>query len=446
MAGERAMNIPEQAKKAVEMLQDNGYKAYLVGGCVRDFLMNKQPADIDITTDALPMQMMEIFSEYKIIPTGLKHGTVTVVIDLLPLEITTFRVDGIYTDNRHPSSVHFTRSLHEDLSRRDFTINAIAYNEIDGIIDYFDGESDIKNKIIRCVGESDKRFKEDALRILRGLRFAAVLGFAIEDKTSKSMLQNKELIKNISVERAATEIMKLLLGQGVKDVIINYTEVIAVVIPELLPMKGFKQSTPYHIYDILTHSAVAVENVPPEPCLRLAALLHDIGKPQTFSMGKDGTSHFYGHAAVSEKLSSNILNRLKLDNVTKQRVLTLIKYHDVQIEADRKSVKKWLAKLSVEVFFQLIQLKRADNFAQNPQYFYRQKQLDEIVTIANEIIYEGECFTLKDLAVNGSDLIAIGIPKGKEVGITLKQLLVLVMENKIENKKESLLQYLQNRL
>lgn len=432
------MTISKQGNIAIELLQNNGYEAYYVGGCVRDYLMEKQPSDIDITTSAEPQETIRVFKDYKVIETGLKHGTVTVIINFLPLEITTFRIDGDYSDNRRPDNVNFTKSLKLDLARRDFTMNAIAYNPQSGFVDYFGGENDIQNKVVCCVGNAKERFGEDSLRILRAVRFSSQLGFEIERETRKALLTQKELLKNISAERVSTELQKLLLGENIKEVFMQYADIIGAVIPEILPMRGFEQRTPYHIYDILIHSIVAVQNIDNIPYLKVAALLHDIGKPQTFSKDENGIGHFYGHAEISMKLADVILSRLKLDNFTKQRVTTLIKYHNAPIEPNEKAVKRWLNKLTPEVFFELLELKRADILAQSLAYLDRQQTISKVTEIANKIIAQGECFSLKDLKINGNDLIALGIPKGKEIGETLNKLLELVIDNKLENNYQSL--------
>ncbi|MBQ5565782.1 MAG: HD domain-containing protein, partial [Clostridia bacterium] len=331
--------LPDEVKTAIEKISKNGFEAYIVGGCVRDSLLGKTPKDYDITTSASPQEVEKIFSDCRVIETGIKHGTVTVLINSMPLEITTFRIDSEYVDNRHPESVTFTKSLREDTARRDFTMNAIAYNNFTGICDFYGGETDIKNKIVRCVGNPDLRFNEDALRIMRAIRFSSVLGFEIEENTRSSIFKNKELLKNISSERIAAELVKLLCGKNAKKVLCEYIDILGVVMPELLPMKDFDQRNAHHIYDIWTHTAVAVENIEPAPILRLTALFHDIGKPECFFM-KNGQGHFYGHAAVSEKISDNILKRLKFDNTSRETITTLVKLHDIQIEETETAVKR----------------------------------------------------------------------------------------------------------
>lgn len=432
--------LPNEVKIALDNLNKNGFEAYIVGGCVRDSLLGDSPKDYDITTSAEPEEVMKIFRSFRVIETGIKHGTVTVLIHGVPLEITTFRIDSDYADHRHPENVTFTKSLKEDTARRDFTMNAIAYNEKSGISDFYGGSEDIKKRIIRCVGDPDKRFNEDALRIMRAIRFSSVLGFDIEENTKQAIFRNKELLKNISSERIAGELVKLLCGENVKNVLIEYIDVLGVVIPELLPMKGFDQQNFHHIYDILTHTAVAVENIEPVPALRLTALFHDIGKPKCFSI-KDGVGHFYGHASISAEMTDKILSRLKFDNATKATVTKLVKLHDVQIEETESAVKRSLGKNTPEIFFLLLDMKRADTLALSPEYFPRLEYLDRLQKKAEEILNAKACFSLKELAVSGHDLIALGVKPGKEIGSILNKLLEEVITEKLPNDKEKLLEF-----
>lgn len=435
--------LPPQVEFALNKLTAAGYEAYIVGGCVRDILRGESPSDYDITTSAEPQQTVEVFAGERIIETGLKHGTVTLLKEGMPLEITTYRIDGGYTDNRRPDRVTFTKTLTEDLARRDFTVNAMAYSRSGGIVDAFGGEEDLKNGIIRTVGDADCRFNEDALRIMRAIRFASVLDFKISDDTKKSIIKNRHLLNNISVERISTELIKLLCGKNAKEIILEYHEVLEVILPEIKGMHGFNQKNRWHIYDVLTHTAVAVENTPAYPILRLTALLHDCGKPDTFFTDDKGIGHFYGHPEVSTQKAKEAFARLKLDNATTSLALTLIKYHDMPIEPTKKAVKKALNKLSPDVFFMLLDIKRADNLAQNPEL-----TADVLVTIetlgkiAKEIIQKEECFCLKDLKVNGNDLINAGIPAGKKLGQTLELLLEAVINEEVVNEKNALLTYL----
>ncbi|MEG1719979.1 MAG: HD domain-containing protein [Clostridia bacterium] len=435
----RKIILQAQVKKAIEMLRVSGYDGYVVGGALRDFILQKEPTDIDITTNAIPPEIVKIFSEYKVIETGIKHGTVTVVIESFHIEITTYRVDGKYSDNRHPDFINFTLSLKEDLARRDFTMNAIAYNEKDGIIDFYNGEKDISEKTIRCVGDAFERFKEDALRIFRAVRFASVLSFEIEEQTHKAMQKNKELLLNVSVERLYVELSKMLCGEDIKNVLLKYIDIIGVIIPELLPLKGLSQNNPYHIYDALTHTAVAVSCIENVLYLKIAMLFHDLGKAKTYTEDEKGIGHFYGHSEISEQMARDILRRLKVDKFTLDRVCILIKYHDLKLMKNKRFIKKWLNKLSKEVFMELLLVKKADDLAKNESCFLRIKFYEEIKEMAEEIIAEGSCFNLCDLKVNGKDLINIGITRGDKIGKTLKLLLEGVIDDEIPNEKDDLL-------
>ena len=435
--------LPPQVEFALNKLNNVGYEAYIVGGCVRDILRGETPSDYDITTSAAPAQTKAVFSGERIVETGIKHGTVTLLKNGMPLEITTYRIDGDYTDNRRPNSVKFTETLTEDLARRDFTVNAMAYSPKTGVTDAFGGKEDLKNGIIRCVGDADRRFNEDALRIMRAIRFASVLDFEIEQKTKESIFKNKNLLKNISVERIAVELLKLLSGKNARKVILDYFEVLEVILPEISGMKGFDQKSRWHVYDILNHTALAVEKSPEAPVLRLAALLHDCGKVDSFTVDERGVGHFYGHPEVSYEKAKTALARLKLDNATTAAVLTLIKYHDMPIEPTKPAVKKVLKLLGADLFFKLLDIKRADNLAQNLELTKDVlKTIDNIENIAKEIIKNNECFCLKTLAVTGADLINIGIPTGKELGEKLEFLLDAVINERAENKKEELLKLL----
>ncbi len=429
--------ISANAKKAISELNKHGYEAYLVGGCVRDMLMGIEPHDYDITTSASPDEMKEVFKNERVIETGIKHGTLTVFYDSEPLEITTYRIDGEYKDNRHPTSVEFTRNLSDDLSRRDFTVNALAYNERDGIIDLFGGRSDIENHIIRAVGDAKTRFTEDALRIFRAARFSSTLGFEIEQETKKAMIECAHLLNNISAERINTELTKLLLGKNVKNAIIENYEVLGVLIPEYLKMKGFDQKNKWHIYDILTHTAVAVEASLKVPHIRLALLLHDTGKVHTFFTDENGVGHFWGHNEKSAEIARDFLNKYKYDNFTKDAVYSLVKIHDTPIQEDKGFIKKRLNRLGTDRFFDLIEIQRADNKAQNPELVNLQR-IDNIEKMAREIVRE-ECFSLASLKVNGKDLISIGITEGKKIGYVLNALLDEVIEDKLKNEREELL-------
>jgi tRNA nucleotidyltransferase (CCA-adding enzyme) len=440
------MKLPKEVEIALKLLEKSGFEAYLVGGCVRDSILDIKQKDFDITTDAEPNEILDTFQAYKVIETGLKHGTVTVLIHSVPLEITTYREDGNYSDNRRPDNVKFIKSLKEDLARRDFTMNAIAYNPKTGFVDYFGGVEDIQGRVIRAVGDPGKRFREDSLRILRGLRFASVYGFKIEEVTARAMLDLKELLRNISAERIAVELIKTLSGINMKQVMTEFYEVYGAVIPELLPMVGFEQQSKYHIYDVYLHSIMVAQSIENKPYFKLAALLHDIGKPITFTIDEEGTGHFYGHAEESVRIADDILSRLKLDNYTKERVLELIKYHDTLIQESDKGVKRWLNRLTPDLFFDLPELKRADKMAQNPDLVDASEDVDLIRAIAERILFEKQCFSLKDLSVDGKDLIELGYVEGKEIGEMLNLILEMVIENRLKNSKNEIKDFIDSNL
>lgn len=433
--------INRQVKKVLSLLQSHGFESYLVGGCVRDYLMGKDPEDYDIATNASPNDVMSIFEEDRVIPTGLRHGTVTVIIEQMPIEITTYRIERGYSDKRHPDEVKFTDSLREDLARRDFTMNAIAYHPSKGLVDPFGGMADIQARCIRCVGKAEERFEEDALRILRALRFASVLDFTLFTDTERAVFNQKGALIQISSERVAEELTKLLCGQAVRRILLQFIDVIGVVIPELLPMKQFNQRTKYHCYDVLVHTAVALEHTPPDPILRWVVLLHDIGKPGTFTVDEMGAGHFYGHNQLSGEMADQLLQRLKFDAASRKRIVELICIHDVPIELKRNVVHRWLARLTPPVFFDLLQVKRADNLGQDEKYQQRQQEYDRLEAMAKEILESEQCFSLRDLDISGRDLIEQGY-EGKAIGDRLQHLLNAVLDEKVDNRKESLLAYL----
>lgn len=435
------MELPKEVRDAMVRLENAGYEAYAVGGCVRDEILGKMPTDWDIASSALPEETESVFDRERIIETGKKHGTVTVVIGKIPLEITTFRVDGNYLDGRRPERVSFTKSVEEDLSRRDFTMNAMAYNESRGVVDPFGGKADAEAGIIRAVGDPEKRFREDALRIMRALRFASVLGFEIEPETERALFECRRLLKNVSPERISAELLKLLCGQNARRVLLKYTEILGVILPELLPMKGFEQRNPHHVYDVFEHSAAAVENVPPKAALRLSALLHDAGKPKCFTVDENGIGHFYGHAEISAAMAEAAADRLRIDSAMKKEAVSLVKYHGAQIEPNKKSVRRALNKFTPELFFELLLLKRADAAACDPERPVDEEYFSSLESMAREIIEEGQCFSLKNLAVNGDDLIAAGFAPGRELGTALTILLDKVMNEELPNEKEALLSF-----
>ena len=401
------------------------------------------PKDWDINTNAMPQQVKAVFNDYRVIETGIKHGTVTVLIDRDPLEITTFREDVGYSDHRHPDSVVFATTLKDDVSRRDFTINAMAYDFENGVIDYFGGAEDIEAKSIRSVGDANLRFNEDALRILRALRFSSVLGFGIEQKTADSIHQNKELLRSVSAERINVELTKLICGRNAKDVLLEFTDVICAVVPEIFPMIGFNQHNKHHCFDVWQHTVITIENSEPESILRWAAFFHDIGKPESFSLDENGAGHFYGHAALSKSIADPIMRRLKFDNATRERVLTLIEHHDTQFRPEKKLIKRYLNRLGEDALRQLLLLKRADTMGHAPSCQYRIQEVERSQTIIEQIIAEESCFSLKDLAVDGNDMIDLGL-KGKSIRAALDFLLNAVIDEQIPNEHTQLLRYYKN--
>ncbi len=432
------INIPGYANDIIEKLENAGFEAYIVGGCVRDQLLSATPFDYDITTSAKPHQVKVALEDYKIIETGIKHGTVTALADGNPIEITTFRCDGEYSDHRHPNSVTLTDKLSEDLCRRDFTINAMAYCHEKGLIDLFGGKEDLSNKIIRCVGEAEKRFDEDALRIMRALRFAASLDFEIEEKTAAAIKNKYQLLSYVSAERIAVELSKLLCGKAAARILEEYSYVICHIIPELKATIGLDQKNHHHIYDVYTHIVRVVEATPPAPHLRFAALFHDIAKPKMMTIDENGVGHFYGHPKESAIMARNIMKRLKMDNKTIDTVCRLVELHDVRPEATKKSLKKYLAKNPDVDTDDVMAIRRADLSAQSPAYHDQFAYLDESERLINEIKSSGCCLRISDLAVDGNDIAKLGA-KGKQIGEILKRLLSDVVEEKLENEKNALI-------
>ena len=434
------MDIPNNANLILNALCESGYEAYFVGGCVRDFLMNRPCNDFDITTSAKPLEIEEALSRKGIryFETGLKHGTVTAVIDGEPFEITTYRTDGEYLDARHPENVVFVSDLSEDLSRRDFTVNALAYNEHDSIVDKFGGIDDIKNGIIRTVGNPDKRFNEDALRIMRALRFASTLGFIIESETADSIHKNAELLNNISAERIYSELMKLLLGVNCEKILLEFKDVIGVIIPELIPCFSCEQNTKWHLYDVYTHIVKSVGFCENKDYLRLAVLLHDIGKPQCKTTDSKGVDHFFGHPQRSVEIASQVLRRLKTSREYTKKVLKLIEIHDKKISPTGESVKFWLRTLGEDLFFDFMEVKLADMKSHNLQFAGESLVLfEKIKRLANEIISNNEPYRICDLAIGGNEIVELGY-RNAEIKNELEKLIVDVSKDPRLNTKEIL--------
>ena len=434
-----SFSIPDAVQQALQLLNQAGYEAYLVGGCVRDFLLGQQPHDWDITTNAKPTAIKTVFAAYPTLETGIQHGTITVLLQELPIEITTYRTESVYSDHRHPDAVCFASQLQADLSRRDFTINALAYHPQTGLLDYVQGQRDLQQKLIRTVGNPQTRFQEDPLRILRGLRLAAVLGFQIQPQTAQAMLQQKEWLQTIAAERIQQEFSRLLCGTEAANVLRNHIATISVFLPELSAMVGFQQYNPHHIYDVWEHTLHALDTLPPNLVLRLTMLFHDCGKPQTFQK-IHGIGHFYGHAQASEATAQTALQRLKFPQKIIAQVLPLIKYHDMVIPTEEVFLKRWLQKRGEAFVRQLLQIKRADNLGQHPQFHYRQQEISQQEQLLTQILQEKQCFQRKDLAIHGNDLLQLGYPQNESIGIVLQLLLDAVIQNQLPNEKEALLQ------
>lgn len=433
------MDMPKNVDIAINLLQSAGFEAYAVGGCVRDSLLGKTPNDWDITTSAKPEDMKSVFADFHCIDTGIKHGTVTVVIDGEPLEITTFRLDGEYEDNRHPKSVTFTSNLGADLGRRDFTVNAMAYSKKTGTVDLFGGQNDLKNKIIRCVGDPDRRFNEDALRILRALRFASALDFEIEEKTAQSLLKNCALLGNISEERIAKELLKLVCGKGAKRILTDFAPVLFEILPELQPMYKNSHDNPHHCYDIYEHTLIAVESIDPEPTLRFAMLLHDCGKPAVKKFDENGVAHFYGHQRISAEISAQILARLKVSNKFRDEILFLVSNHDRwELYENTEKMPRYLSKFGLDGVLNLLKVMRADVLAQSPEYRYRLDQIADAEETAKNLAAQKPCLSLSELQINGRTLMDIGIPQGRKLGAVLAQLLDEVIDGVTKNTQEAL--------
>ncbi|MCR5784125.1 MAG: CCA tRNA nucleotidyltransferase [Eubacterium sp.] len=431
--------LPKQVETIIEELNKEGFEAYAVGGCVRDSYMGRTPEDWDITTSAKPEQVKKIFK--KTFDTGIEHGTVTVVMDKENFEVTTYRVDGEYRDFRHPESVSFTSDLKEDLMRRDFTINAMAYNHKEGLIDVFDGIKDLDAGIIRCVGVAEERFSEDALRMLRAVRFSAQLGFDIEEKTKEAIKKLSPTLEHISSERVQSELVKLLMSDNPGKIEEAYNlGLTKVFLPEFDIMMVSEQINPHHIYTVGMHTIKVMENVPKDRILRISALLHDVAKPDCTTLDSRGINHFKGHPEKGAQMARKILRRLKFDNNTVERVCHFVLWHDANPELTPKSVRKMVSKIGKDYYPDMFALKRADVKGQNPKFAPEKlRRIDEYERLYNEIINKGECVDVKSLAINGGDLIKEGFEQGQVIGSALKELLSLVIENPELNEKETLL-------
>ena len=433
------MKLPQAAEYCINALEAAGYRAYAVGGCVRDSLLGLTPADYDLCTNARPEEISRVFSGHQLLHHGQKHGTVGVVLDGEVFEITTFRTEGGYEDARHPNWVEFVGNVEEDLARRDFTVNAMAYNPRTGYIDPFGGQADLENKILRTVGDPEARFREDALRILRGARFSARFGLTPEPATRAAMEQLAPLMECLARERVFEELCKLLTAATAQD-LLTFSPLLTQVIPELTPSVGFQQHSPHHAFDVFTHTAHVVEAVPAEAGLRWAALLHDIGKPASFTRDENGRGHFKGHAQVSCELADSILLRLKAPSALRQQVTELIGLHMTKLEPDKKLLRRRLGKLGAERLEQLLQLQEADMGSKGTGKPENMEQFVEIRGLIREILAEDACFSIKDLAVNGWDLQQAGFAPGPNIGKCLHWLLGQVQDEVLPNERTALLQ------
>lgn len=439
------IELPRKVVLIIKNLQRHGYDAYAVGGCVRDSILNRKPEDWDITTSAKPEQVKRIFR--RTVDTGIEHGTVTVLIGKDGFEVTTYRVDGLYEDGRHPKEVTFTSRLEEDLKRRDFTINAMAYNDDERLVDAFGGMRDLNYHLIRCVGDPKERFSEDALRILRAVRFSAQLAFPIEPETAEAIKSLAPNLEKISAERIQAELVKLLVSdhpERIQDACeLGITKV---VLPEWDDMVGVKQNTPHHKYDVAAHTVHALQNVKNDKVLRLTMLFHDMGKPVMKTTDENGRDHFKGHAIASEQIAKTVMKRLKFDNDTIRKVTKLVAYHDYRMEPTGANVRRAMHEIGVELFPYYLAVQLADTKAQSS--YERRGKLENIIQIRElyrNALRNKECVTLKDLAVTGTDLINLGIAPGKELGTLLNELLDMVIEDPAWNQKGKLCDYVKER-
>ena len=439
------IELPRKVVLIIKNLQRHGYDAYAVGGCVRDSILNRKPEDWDITTSAKPEQVKRIFR--RTVDTGIEHGTVTVLIGKDGFEVTTYRVDGLYEDGRHPKEVTFTSRLEEDLKRRDFTINAMAYNDDERLVDAFGGMRDLNYHLIRCVGDPKERFSEDALRILRAVRFSAQLAFPIEPETAEALKSLAPNLEKISAERIQAELVKLLVSdhpERIQDACeLGITKV---VLPEWDDMVGVKQNTPHHKYDVAAHTVHALQNVKNDKVLRLTMLFHDMGKPVMKTTDENGRDHFKGHAIASEQIAKTVMKRLKFDNDTIRKVTKLVAYHDYRMEPTGANVRRAMHEIGVELFPYYLAVRLADTKAQSS--YERRGKRENIIQIRElyrNALRNKECVTLKDLAVTGTDLINLGIAPGKELGTLLNELLDMVIEDPAWNQKGKLCDYVKER-
>lgn len=429
------MKLPSHIALCIQRLEQAGFAAYCVGGCVRDSLLGLTPHDYDLCTNAFPAQIRQVFADFPLVLAGEKHGTVSVVMAHQLVEITTFRAEGGYTDSRHPDWVRFVPSIEEDLSRRDFTVNAMAYSPTRGFADPFDGQADLCSKTLRAVGDPTARFTEDALRILRGVRFAVRYGLRVEPETEKAMFTLAPLMEKLARERVFDELCKLLPHVMAED-LLHFSPVLVQAIPALGPCVGFDQHSPHHAYDVFTHTAHVVEAMPADPALRLAALLHDVGKPAVFYQDENGRGHFPSHATVGGEMADAILRQLKASNELRSRVVQLVRGHMVPLIPDKRILRRRLAKYGQQGLRDLLALQRADLASKGVGE--KTDVFDTVEALVEELLTEDPCLSLKDLAIDGHDLIALGY-SGKAIGTCLSHLLEQVLDERLPNEKDSLL-------
>ena len=445
MNGGVRMILPRTVSEIITRLEQAGFSAYAVGGCIRDTLLSRQPHDWDLCTSARPGELLEVFRGEHVAETGLKHGTLTVILNHHPYEITTFRTDGNYTDHRHPDSVTFVNDVSGDLARRDFTVNAMAYSPKTGLVDLFGGQEDLALRIIRCVGNPEERFREDSLRILRALRFASVLDYTVDPETSDALRLLAPSLKKVAAERIREELLKLLCGAGAGRILRAYPDVLSVIIPEISLMVGYDQRNHHHHFDLWEHTVQGVENIPPEPDLRLTMLLHDTGKPAVCTVDEKGEAHYRGHQAASAVIAARVTDDLRCDRETRDRVIRLVRYHDIPLRTDSGAVNldrsfllRRLNRFGEKDLRDLFRIHRADRIATGHSPREREDaRMAERMNALDTLLAEQPCFSLKDLAVNGNDLKALGF-SGPALGNVLQQLLEAVMDGKVPNEKTHL--------
>ena len=445
------ITLPKNVKKILNTLHNNGFSSWICGGAVRDSILSRPIKDWDICTSATPEQIMEVFKDEYIIPTGLQHGTVTIMLNGEGFEVTTFRQDGDYSDGRHPDSVKFTSSIYDDLARRDFTINAMAYNEQEGLIDPFGGLEDIHKRCIRCVGSPKERFDEDALRILRAIRFSCQLNFYIHPSIGWQIVHTdiKENLKNISMERINSELTKAIIHYGFADRLTWYYGLFTTFIPELEDTVGYVQNNPYHKYDVFHHTIETLRSTTSHDLIvKLALLFHDIGKPYCCQEDENGIRHFKGHGKVSAEMTDDIMRRLKFDNYTREKVVELVYYHDAFFEVGEKYVKRWLNKIGEEQFRRLLIIRKADIKGQgNYKRETRIEKVKLIETLLNKVIESKDCFSLKNLSINGNDVKQVMMLKeGKDIGLWLNKILDKVIDGELNNNREELIKWMEKNI